>query len=121
MSGSRATSGIARHFEGWQLGLLAVGVALCGLWLALPRPVEAELLPLPEVERDVVQRARSQERALAREAERSPLPFEVRAVGELLRRHGKSVAAHDAYGARQARDDARQLVANIVHRSGWEG
>jgi hypothetical protein len=121
MSGSRATSGIARHFEGWQLGLLAVGVALCGLWLALPRPVEPELLPLPEVDRDVVLRARNEERGLAREAERSGLPFEVRAVGELLRRHGKNVVARDANEARQARDDARRLVAKIVRESGWEG
>jgi hypothetical protein len=120
MSGSQATSGIARHFEGWQLGLLAVGVALCGLWLALPRPVEPRLLPLPEVDRDVVARARSEDRLRAREAERLVLPFEVRAVGELLRRHGARVASQDALGARQARDDARKLVSKLARESGWE-
>lgn len=120
MSGSPATSGIARHFGGWQLGLLAVGVALCGLWLALPRPVEPKLLPLPEVDREVLARARTEEQALARDAERSPLPFEVRAVGELIRRHGARVAAQDARGARQARDDARQLIAKVERRYGAE-
>lgn len=121
MSGSRTTSGIARHFEGWQLGLLAVGVAVCALWLALPRPVEPVLVPLPEVDREVIARARSEERALALDAERAPLPFELRAVGELLRRHGARTAKHDAQGAHEAREDARQLILQVERRSGLQG
>jgi hypothetical protein len=118
MSGSRATSGIARHFEGWQLGLLAVAVAVCALWLALPRPVEPVLVPLPEVDRAVVARARSEDRELALNAERTPLPFELRAVGELLRRHGARAAKSDAHGAQEAREDARQLVLQVERRYG---
>ena len=118
MSGSQATAGIARHFEGWQLGLLAVGVAAGALWLGLPRPVEPGLVPLPEVDRVVIGRARREEAERAREAERTRLPLPVRAVGELFRRHGACVAAQNARCAREAREDARQLAATVVHEQG---
>jgi hypothetical protein len=112
--------GISRHFEGWQLGLVAVAVALCALWLALPRPVEPTLLPLPEVDRRVLARERAEDRARAREAERVGLPFEARALGELVRRHGAAAAALDGAAARQARDDARSLIASVERRHGYE-
>jgi hypothetical protein len=118
MSGSQATAGIARHFEGWQLGLLAVGVAAGALWLGLPRPVEPDLLPLPEVDRAVIALARREESTRAREAERTRLPLPVRAVGELFRRHGACAAAQNARCAREAREDARQLAASVLREHG---
>lgn len=120
MSGSEATSGIGRHFEGWQLGLLAVGVAVGALWLVLPRPVEPRLVLLPEVDRVSVARSRREDAARAREAERTRLPLDVRAVGELLRRHGACAAAQNARCARETRDDARRLAARVARKRGFE-
>lgn len=120
MSGNEATPGIARHFEGWQLGLLAVAVAAAAAWLALPRPVEPSLLPLPEVDRGVVERVRREERGRAAEVERARLPLAVRAVGESFRRHGACAAAEDARCARDARDDARERAASVVREHGVE-
>lgn len=106
---------VRRHFEGWQLGLLAVAMAVLSAWVAVPRPVEPTLLPLPLPDRRRLAEEREQDRALVESASRAGLPFEVRAVGELVRRHGLAGAHGDRRRAtlamRDARDEARRALA----------
>lgn len=72
-------------------------MAATAAWLAIPRPVmPGELLPMPSVDRARIARERAADRELAERARATPLPYAVRAVGELVRR----------YGVRQARGDA---------------
>ena len=120
MSGRETRARIARHLEGWQLGLLAAGVAFAAFWLGLPRPVEPKLLPLPEVDRSVLRRVRREARVRASEAENARLPLPVRAVGELFRRHGACAAAQDARCAREGLEDARRLSATVARELGVE-
>ena len=85
-----------RHLEGWPLAALAVTIALLGAAVAVPRPVAPEEIPVPEVDRREQQRALRAEASLADAAEHEPLPFEVRAVGEALRRYGVGEGAQGA-------------------------
>lgn len=109
-----------RHLEGWQLGLLAVGVALLAAWLGLPRPVEPRLVPLPEVDRRALSRSEALDAERAARVRERPLAYEVRAVGELLRRHGGAAARGDARAAAEARDEARALVRSLAARGSFE-
>ena len=81
-----------RHLEGWPLAALAVAIALLGAALAVPRSVAPEEIPVPDVDRREERRARRADAEHADAAEREPLAFEVRAVGEALRRYGAAEA-----------------------------
>lgn len=59
--------------------------------LALPRASRPATLPLPHIDRAEAERRAAQSHALARQIEASGLPFELRAVGEAIRHHGRSV------------------------------
>jgi hypothetical protein len=89
---------------------VAVGFAVLAVWLGLPRPVEPRVLPLPDVDRRVIAHARSLDAERAERARREPLSFEVRALGEQVRRHGAAVVRGDASGATETRDEARRLT-----------
>jgi hypothetical protein len=95
MSGSSGRD-FGRHFEGWPLAVLAVSIALLGAALAVPRPEPPEEVPVPEVDRREQRRSLEAEAALADLAERQPLPFEVRAVGEAFRRYGVGEGAQSS-------------------------
>ena len=84
-----------RHFEGWQLGLLALSIALLALALAMPRGAPLEVVPLPTIDRDRLHREQTDDRARAEHAQRQRLPFEIRALGEGVRRFGRAEFDHD--------------------------
>jgi len=98
-----------RHLEGWQLGVVAVGIALCGTALLLPRGVSPRELPLPAVDRVEEAEADARDAARLASAERIPLPYLVRAAGESFRRFGAAESAGDA-----AKSDAQ--VADLQAR-----
>ena len=77
-----------RHFQGYELGLMTVGMVLTFALLALPRASVPETLPLPQADRVLSERYEAGQRELAADAEKSGLPFEVRAVGEAIRHFG---------------------------------
>jgi len=83
------------HLRGWQLAVVAVGTALGGVALALPRPVAPKELPLPVVDRVEEARFHAREREAARAARATPLPFLVRAAGEAFRRFGEAEVRGD--------------------------
>jgi hypothetical protein len=64
-------------------------------------------LPAPQVDRRMIAIAGDEAIALAGEARNSPLPYEVRAVGELFRRYGAAEAA--------GRSDLGQLLVDLRH------
>lgn len=109
-----------RPFEGWQLGLLAVSLPLLALWLALPRPVDPELVPLPAVDRGEIRASLDAELARARAAEGRGLPFEVRVVGEFVRRHGRARTANDRDAVTRTRLDLPRLARAVRARHGAE-
>ena len=115
--------GWRRHLEGWQLGVISVGIALLGALLAVPREVPPDVLPLPRIDRQEQRRVSRLERERAVAALVDPLPFDVRAVGEALRRYGQAESggrsaaalaqhqqlAHLAAKARKAQGDTMLL------------
>ena len=110
-----------RHLRGVELGLVAVVMALIAVWLALPRPVEpGEILPLPELDRAREKTEREADHERARRARATALPYEVRAVGELVRRYGSYEARGDDNGAERARHDAFDLRKRAQERFGPE-
>jgi hypothetical protein len=98
---------LARHFDGWQLGLLSVGIAVLGVFLVLPHEVEPDVLPVPRIDRYVMRIERAEEHARAEEARARPLPFELRVVGERFRRYGRAAASRD-----EARANAELVELN---------
>jgi hypothetical protein len=99
-----------RHLEGWELGLVAVGIASLAAALVVPRGAEPELVPVPRIDRQELERVSALERQRAREAESEGLSFEVRAVGESLRRYGRADADQDLGEAEQHGRDLRRLA-----------
>lgn len=86
--------GAVKHQGGkgrWQgsgaLGIV-VGFAALAAALAAPRATEPDVLPLPIPDRSVLRRVRAASEALAGQARVSGLAYDVRAVGEAIRRHG---------------------------------
>ncbi|HYP78254.1 MAG TPA: hypothetical protein VER12_19910 [Polyangiaceae bacterium] len=104
--------GFRRHLQGYELGLLTVGLVLTFSLLALPRASLPNTLPLPRIDRAEAQRAAVREREQARRAEATGLPFELRAVGESIRHFGRSRSegidpSHDL-------DDLRERMKAVV-------
>jgi hypothetical protein len=104
--------------EGWQAGAVAVWIAVVAAALAVPRPVEQQELPEVLPDRRALAWRADEERLLAEEARQRALPFEVRAVGELFRRHG--AAAADGQGDRAARilSDLRDATKTAADKHG---
>jgi hypothetical protein len=90
-------------------------------WLALPRPVlPGESLPLPSVDRRALGLERAADHELAERARTRTLPYEVRAIGELVRRFGARQARGDALGAERTREDAFRARLSAQPRFGAE-
>lgn len=103
-----------RHFQGYELGLLTVGMVLTFSLLALPRASRPQTLPLPQIDRREAQRRDASERELSLRTEATGLPFELRAVGESIRHFGHSVnqgidTGHDI-------DDLRERMKAVVEK-----
>lgn len=109
---------LRRHLEGWPLGLAVVGAAALTAALAVPRPVEPELVPPPVVDREQQKMELELESARAARA-KAGLPLEVRSVGEALRRVGAS-AARSSASLPQLTAQLRRLVDVAIERHGAE-
>ena len=108
-----------RHLQGYELGLVTVGMALTFALLALPRASVPEVLPLPPVDRAFSERYEAGQRKLSAAAQHDGLPFEVRAVGEAIRHFGSNDAlrvdtTHD-------RDDIKERVRIVVEHGNTQG
>jgi hypothetical protein len=77
-----------KRTEGIGVASFVVGVAALAAALAAPRATEPDVLPLPLPDRVVLRRAAARTAELAREARERGLSYDVRAVGEAIRRCG---------------------------------
>ena len=104
----------SRHLEGWQLGVVAVGIALGSAILALPRAVPPHRTPLPPVDRAEERRARTSSSVIwiALATARPVAVIASAAVGrEAFRR----------FGAAEARGDALATDAALRVQIWWRG
>ncbi|HEY3253860.1 MAG TPA: hypothetical protein VGJ91_07940 [Polyangiaceae bacterium] len=106
-------AGFRRHLQGYELGLLTVGMVLTFSLLALPRASRPLTLPLPHIDRAEAHRRAASDRLLSSQAEASGLPFEVRAVGEAIRHFGRSVneGLDTGHDLQDVRERMRAVVA----------
>jgi hypothetical protein len=88
MSSAPAQTWAERHLAGWPVGLALVVSAVLSAALVVPRAVPPSELPLPAVDRTEQRQREDDERSLAESARREPLPYELRVIGETLRRFG---------------------------------
>ena len=103
--------GILRHLEGWELGVVAVGIALLAMALAMPRGAEPDVIPLPRVDRPELLRVQRVERERAALAEAERLPYEVRATGEAYRQYGRADATGSVTLASARQTELRRTAA----------
>lgn len=107
------------YLEGWKPGLVVVAAALLLTLLVVPRPVAPDVLPVPRVDRREQGRVREQEATRASSARRTQLPYEVRAVGESVRRYGSIASLGRKDGDAELRT-LRNRVHDARQRSGNE-
>ena len=114
---SQRLSRFRRHLEGWELGVVAVGIAVASSLVAVPRAVAPDVLPVPAVDREEQRAEREADRERARAARASRLPYEVRAVGEAFRRTGALLASGNAETALNEVVELRALAraARVTH------
>lgn len=112
-------TGLYRHLEGWQLGLVSITMAVLASALALPRAAAPHGLPSPTLDhrRLAHQHTLSAERARHRHA--APLPYEVRALGEAIRRFGLLDPA-DGVERGRALEDLRATARTALAEHGAE-
>jgi len=100
-----------RHLQGYELGLVTVGMVLTCALLALPRASVPQTLPLPRIDRAEVRRSAATELQLSALAEAQELPFEIRALGEAIRHFGRSVSR--GIDTEHDRDDIRERLQAV--------
>jgi tetratricopeptide (TPR) repeat protein len=105
--------GLGRHLDGWQAGAIVLLSAGGAFALALPRPVAPDLPPAPAVDGRALAATHAADDALARSAEESELPFDVRALGTAVRDYNLAAArgaADDLAAARSRIPDATRAA-----------
>ena len=125
MSDKPVKDGLARHFQGWQAGVVALVIAGVGVMLGAPRPVPPTEVPVPFPDGATLEAAARREDARATvfssmsEEERTKA-FDVRAVGNLFRKFGEADLAHDRDQLSQIRGELHQAVRVVRERGGDE-
>jgi hypothetical protein len=114
--------GMGRHFEGWEVGLVAIVIALAGVLLAVPLSVAPRDVPLPLVDgtRLSAELAREDELAasvvpaLASELgnpSQGTALYDLRAFGEAFRGYGRAEVSDDVYAIVRARQKMLESLA----------
>lgn len=106
-----------RHLDGWQAGVAIVLAGLIAALLAAPRPVVPDAIPLPEVDRLEQRHTRQQIGALATEARAAGLSYDVRTIGEMIRRFGQAATDGNVGGSEQALSTLRDLAPEAADKS----
>ena len=97
--------------QGYELGLLTVGMVLTFSLFALPRASRPATLPLPNIDRTEAQRRDASERELSSRAEATGLPYELRALGEAIRHYGH--ALNQGFDTGHDIDDLRERLKAV--------
>jgi hypothetical protein len=117
----RKKGGPLRHLEGWEVGAVAVAIALVGTLLAVPLPVSPRDVPVPLVDGKALSAALDREKALAAtiaralEEERGRTSgtnelYDLRAFGQEFRAYGAAEASGDTYAVVRARQKLFEAV-----------
>jgi hypothetical protein len=117
-AGNGPATGWHRHFEGWQTGAVLVISAAVAALLIVPHAQVSQELPLPVIDRLAERRAMLAEQELAAQARNAPLPYEVRAVGEAIRRQGALRAGGDMQAAEWSASDVRDAAQQALTKHG---
>jgi hypothetical protein len=112
-----ATRGFARHFDGWQPGLLAVFLAGSSAILAVPQSIQPTEIPEPIVEPRALERVAREDEALAAAAAREHLDVDVREVGRAMRAYGLA----DAEGDDRTVVEERRKITQATGRARAQG
>jgi hypothetical protein len=121
----RKKGGPLRHFDGWEIGVVAIAIALSGTLLAVPLAVPPRDVPVPLVDGKALSatldRENAQATSIARELERevraggaSPL-YDLRAFGEEFRAYGVAEVSGETYLAVRAR---QKLIEALTRARG---
>jgi hypothetical protein len=105
-----------RKFEGIGGAAFVVGLATLAAALSAPRATEPDLLPLPVVDRAVLERVQEKSDALALEARTKGLTYDVRAVGEAFRR--SMAATVEGRGAPESTVGEVLLAVRLARKKG---
>ena len=103
-------SKLGRALEGWQAGLVVIVVAVLVVLVVVPRPVLPDEIPLPVPSPAALDAQMRQDAERARAAEREPLPFHVRAIGDAFRQLGMASAGGQADQVRRLQFAVEQKV-----------
>lgn len=109
----RAKTGIARHFEGWQVGALVIFIVACISAVVVPRSADPSSLPPSEIGLDVIASARAESAQALTRAESVTLPNSTRLLGARLRALGRSETAGDERGI----DNGRQMIFDAARQA----
>jgi hypothetical protein len=118
----RKKGGALRHFEGWEVGIVAVAIALVGTSLSVPLPVAPRDVPVPLPDGKTLSAILAQEKAAAAaiaralERERDGASgtgelYDLRAFGQEFRAYGAAEASGDTYAVVRARHKLIEVVA----------
>lgn len=116
-SRSPAKRGLSRHFEGYELALVVVGIVASVALLVVPRGTEPDVLPTPRIDHAEARRLARLDAERAKEAEVTPLPYEVRGVGEAFRAFGLASATKNPLAMSEKLKTLRRttLLARQAH------
>jgi hypothetical protein len=109
----RPGTGLLRHLEGWPLGVLSLGIACLAAAVGVPRPVVPDVVPVPEVDAAELGRAAAERLELTQGALNRPLSFEVRSLGEAIRRYGRATVNGNVRQAAEQRARLARLADNV--------
>lgn len=100
--------------NGSRIALFLLGAFGWAASLVVPHPVEPTVVPAPRVDFAQLRVEQAREAARAQAAESTPLPFEVRVVGELVRRLGVTEYAGNAQESEALQHDMRRAVRAVA-------
>ena len=118
----RKKGGALRHLEGWEVGIVAVAIALVGTLLSIPLQVAPRDVPVPLADGKTLSTTLAQEsaasaaiaRALEQERGRTSGTsdlYDLRAFGQEFRAYGVAEASGDTYAVVRARHKLIEAVA----------
>jgi hypothetical protein len=114
----RKKGGALRHFEGWEVGAIAVVIALAGTLLAVPLQVAPEDVPAPVVDGRLLSATIAREKSLAAamanelaNAQVTSELYDLRAFGEEFRAYGAAETSGDTYAVVRVRQRLVEAVS----------
>ena len=113
---ARAKTGLARHFEGWQVGALVIFIVASISAVVIPRSADPTSLPPAEIGPLVLTEARAESARAHAEAQALELPHSARLLGARLRALGRIEATRDD----RRLDDGRQQVFDAARQALYE-